>query len=768
VINHKNLFHKILYTAALAVVPALAQTPWVAGDYVGYMYWQYPPSAIDFTSLTQVNVFSVIPNNDGTLNTTLFIDAVNGPLVAKNIATLAHAAGKKAVLVIGGAGTGAQFQSATSATYMNAFVQNLTNTVQTWGFDGVDIDWEPIATSDYATVLQLIGKLRTALPGKMITADVGWLSSNFALSSTDAQFYALLAAAVDQMNIMSYGMADAWGGWAAWHSSAITGEGGNHPSSVASSVALYRAAGVPAAKLGVGIGFYGSCWKAPVTAPLQAVGASYIVASDNTMGFANIMNSYYNAANYHMDQAAQAPYLSFASATGPAGCTFISYENEASVALKAQYVKANGLGGALLWQLNEAYNPAAADPNSLLHAVGKAFLNGTTATASTASVASNLNPAAVGQAVTFTAHVSGSDGGVPAGTVTFNDGATPIGSATLSAGAAAVTVSNLTAGTHSITASYGGSATYAMSVSAALTETVNGTTTPATATTLKSSLNPAAVGQAVTFTATVAVVAPGTGTPAGTVTFKDGATTLGSVALGGGVAALTVSNLTAGAHSITASYGGSTAYAASVSAALTESVSTKPGTTVALGSSVNPAVYGQAVTFTATVAVVAPGTGTPAGTMTFKDGGTTLGSATLSGGKAALTVSTLAVGAHSITASYGGSTAHAASVSAAVSQTVGQSATTTSLTSSKNPARYRASITFTATVKVVAPGTGTPVGVVDFYDGTIPMGSAMLNNGKATVTTTTLGTGNRSIKAVYTGTANYGGSNSSVLTQIVN
>ena len=365
-----------LLVSVCALQPrAAAAGPWVAGFYAGWSSDVYPPSAIDFNSLTHVMVFSVLPRTDGTLDTSLFIDSVNGPLVAKDVAQRAHAAGKKAILTVGGSDTYFQFEGATSAASMNAFVQNLVNTVRAWGFDGVDIDWEPLLPADYSAMVGLVHNLRAANPGMLITADVAWLNANFPLSTGDALFYAQLGAAVDQMNIMTYGMADNWGGWVSWHSSALYGEGANHPSSVSSSARMYLNAGVPASKLGIGIGFYGSCWNSPANAPLQALGLSQVVASDNTMTFAAIKNSYYTASSYHYDATAEAPYLSFSTPTGASQCTFVSYEDETSVAAKAQYVIQSGLGGAIIWQLAEGYNPAAPDPSSLLHAVGRSFLN---------------------------------------------------------------------------------------------------------------------------------------------------------------------------------------------------------------------------------------------------------------------------------------------------------------------------------------------------------------------------------------------------------
>jgi streptogramin lyase len=94
-----------------------------------------------------------------------------------------------------------------------------------------------------------------------------------------------------------------------------------------------------------------------------------------------------------------------------------------------------------------------------------------------------------------------------------------------------------------------------------------------------------------------------------------------------------------------------------VNVAVTNSVGTGTGTgaytyslgsTTTLGSSSNPSVFGQSVTFTATVTAGATGT------VTFKEGPTTLGTDTLSGGTAIFQTTTLALGGHTITAVYGG------------------------------------------------------------------------------------------------------------------
>jgi hypothetical protein len=296
-----------------------------------------------------------------------------------------------------------------------------------------------------------------------------------------------------------------------------------------------------------------------------------------------------------------------------------------------------------------------------------------------------------------------------------------------------------------------------------LTLTVN---KAGTATSLISSANPSFFGQTVTFTATVSATAPASGTPTGTMTFKDGSTTLGTATLTGGSATLATSALSVGSHSITASYNGDTNFLVSSSAALSQTVN-KAATAIALSSSLNPCGGGQTVTFTATVSPIAPGAGTPTGTVTFKDGSTTLGTSTLSGGKASLTTSALSLGSHSITASYGGDANFSGGVSPTLVQVINKAATKTSLMSSLNPCGGSQAVTFTATVSPVAPGGGTPTGTVTFNDGSTTIGSAPLSSGKARLTVSKLSTGNHPITATYGGDANFLGSTSAVLNQSV-
>lgn len=181
---------------------------------------------------------------------------------------------------------------------------------------------------------------------------------------------------------------------------------------------------------------------------------------------------------------------------------------------------------------------------------------------------------------------------------------------------------------------------------------------------LTSSANPSFYGTSVTFTATVG--AGSSPTPTGTITFYDGATVLKTVTMSGGSASYSTSSLSVGAHNITADYSGDSAWQATNSAALTQTVS-PAGATITLTSSASAVFLDNPITFSATVA--SPN-GIPSGTVTFLDGSTAIGSAPLDAGHASLTVSSLAAGAHSITAIYGGNIDFAAVTSSALTEEI--------------------------------------------------------------------------------------------------
>ena len=374
----------------------------------------------------------------------------------------------------------------------------------------------------------------------------------------------------------------------------------------------------------------------------------------------------------------------------------------------------------------------------------------------TTTLTSSLNPSVYGQAVTFTAVVSAALG-TPTGTVIFFAGSTALGSATLANGSASLSTSSLSAGSHSITAAYQGSGAFEPSTSSPLKQVVNVSTTKTAVTT---SGSPSFVGQPVTFSATVTDIY-GAIPDGELVTFYDDGTAIGTGTTAGGVATFTTSSLTAKTHTVKATYAGDGVFKPSSGTVM--QVVDKYPTTTALSSSLNPSNYGQTVTFTATVTPTGPYPLT--GKVVFKDGTTWIGAATLSSGVATLTKSQLAVGTRSITATYNGDASNGNSVPAAITQTVSQASLTMVLTSTPNPSTLGKSVKFTATL---TSNGGVPAGqpVTFSYNG-VTLGTANVNKGVATFSTTTLPRGSDPVTAAYAGSVDYSSASASV-TQVVN
>lgn len=295
-------------------------------------------------------------------------------------------------------------------------------------------------------------------------------------------------------------------------------------------------------------------------------------------------------------------------------------------------------------------------------ALGQTVLNATTTT----SLSVDATPGTYGKPVSFAAQVS-SNGGIATGVVRFEEAGRIIGTAELDAsGKAVFALATLLPGGHQIVATYLGDGKASLSSSAPLALAVKQTTSLAVA----SSVNPARTLSAVTLSATVTNA--GAVPASGSVTFHDGATVLGSAALGsGGTAALRIPQMAAGTHTITASYEGDGANFGSEAPSLNEVVELRPTSTTVTGTSTdktNP----QQVTLIAVVR--GDGSVPPSGMVTFSNGTVTLGVASVDAtGVASITV-IFNTTTQQIVASYAGDVSYSGSESAATPISAGKPA----------------------------------------------------------------------------------------------
>lgn len=467
-----------------------------------------------------------------------------------------------------------------------------------------------------------------------------------------------------------------------------------------------------------------------------------------------------NDGNQAMAFTAITPDANAAVDAGSTTCNAsIAIDTQCTVG--AEFAPTSTASNPLVGNITLTGNPA--DSPLGIQVVGQALgLNDANVTLS-----STQNPSVYGQTVTLNVSVKqdpNSKQGTPTGTVTFSDtfgGVTnPLGAAQkLDAnGNASLPIATLAVGTHVITASYSGDTYYSAATSNPLSQVVQ---EQVTVTVVSSSPNDTSTfGTTVIFTANVAV--SGGITASGTVSFYNNGTYLGSGTLSGsGAATFSTATLPVGSDSITASYTDAN-NVTGTSSPLTQTVEQQ--TTTGLVSSLNPSIHGNPVTFTATV--VATGSVVPTGTVTFLDGATPIGTGTLSASGAATAVAvfqtaSLAAGTHTITASYAGDADNFSSTSAALTQTVNITSTTTALTASTNPAIAGKTVTFTATVST---NGGVAAGTVNFYNGSALLGSGILSGtGVATYSTATLAVSTYSITAGYQGNANDSASTSAAL-----
>lgn len=378
----------------LAWSPSPQGRKWINGYYAGWFWETYPPEAVDMSTMTHF-VFGRYAPALGSLPGGRAGDLLEGAggahaEVENTLITKAHAASVKAVMMVGGDSDGPGFLAATAnATVRARFIQNILDKAVQKGYDGVDIDWEEELDTPAARAqaLALLRELRTASEQRPryqgAPLEISW--PGFWVNKNDPDitpWHAEVAASVDRFNLMTYSMAGDWG-WLSWHHSPLFGADTYHPTSIESTVQAYLDAGVPRAKLGIGIGLYGAYYNNPVTGPRQSLDGmqGWMDNGDwenNTQRLVNDNAFGQPGATYHWDEVAKQSYITYTQPwqRGPeTPVTYLSYEDERSIAEKGKWVRAQGLGGTLVWTVNYGYLPQH-NTNPAMQAVKQAFVSG--------------------------------------------------------------------------------------------------------------------------------------------------------------------------------------------------------------------------------------------------------------------------------------------------------------------------------------------------------------------------------------------------------
>ena len=231
----------------LAGTPAFAAA-WRTGYFTSFGGVQ-GPTTIPYSKYTHIILFQASVDSSGNIQPGYINQSI-----ANSIVTQAHAAGVKVLLSIGDQVSGSDMLGGTSASSVDNLVTQLRNQMTLYHYDGVDVDWEHPNSTQYITFLQ---KLRAGLGSAYtIASAVGNWSG---LDSIMASAYAN----VDQINVMCYDMDN--GGFGIWFNDALHQQGTTQAQTCEVRMNAFTNKGVPAAKLGVGIPFYGRHWTGGYT-----------------------------------------------------------------------------------------------------------------------------------------------------------------------------------------------------------------------------------------------------------------------------------------------------------------------------------------------------------------------------------------------------------------------------------------------------------------------------------------------------------------------
>ena len=349
---------------AMGVV-SLQTTPVVNQWSMGYWSPALPLAAIQWTGLTHIIHCAVLVKPDGTLDLS-GISADAATLVAA-----AHAHNVKALVLLGQPGLLGHTTNLDQAitNQLSTLVASIMTVVNTYGYDGVDIDWEPfVAATSGAHMKSLAAALRTALGSKFLTAAIGGYNSISYWGANHSSF--------DRLNVMTYNMIEPSYEYL-WFNSALYNQDPDY-GSLALAITDYTTVGVPAAKLGLGLAFYGWKFTGGVLAsdPSQGISGprqARVKGQEPTqaeMSYKDIV-PLITQDNYHWDPLAVVPYINHLCST-PQDYWYITYDDPQSIEAKVRYIVAQNLGGWIIWGLWDDYLPGDPHPHPLLDAVAAA------------------------------------------------------------------------------------------------------------------------------------------------------------------------------------------------------------------------------------------------------------------------------------------------------------------------------------------------------------------------------------------------------------
>lgn len=363
--------------------PAVSQNKEIIGYYPSWKWRSrdhlVTPGRIPYDKLTVINYAFFYPQPSGNL---VGRDTVGDALILRGerdiegngfkpgtaLTDLTHQHGVKVMLSIGGWEDSNNFPEVASTDAKRAqFAHSCLEQIRTYGFDGIDIDWEYPGYADhkgtsedkenFTHLLQVVRDSLTtygALTGRRYSLTAALPASASALTNYEVDKIAVL---LDQLNIMTYDFNGPWDSLSGHNAPLYAPRPDDTLRNVDAAFNLYvQTLNVPAQKVNLGVPFYGQTYSRCTSLYAPHGGA-------DTVHFSPQGAFYYDIApllgmfTRKWDDRAKAPYL-----VSAAWDILISYDDEASVSDKAQYVLDHNACGLIIWEITGDYLPDGRTP----------------------------------------------------------------------------------------------------------------------------------------------------------------------------------------------------------------------------------------------------------------------------------------------------------------------------------------------------------------------------------------------------------------------
>lgn len=334
-----------------------------AGEVVGYYAsWAsaqgYTPDKLPAERFTQINyAFAKIEDGKAVLSN----PARDGETLRGLTALRRRNPDLNIVLSLGGWDESAGFSdAAASAERRKTFAQSCVDLLVEHGLDGVDLDWEyPVSggapgvthrPQDKQNFTLLLRALRQALDrqgrrdGKAYVLTIAGAVEEGYLNNIEPQ---AVAETVDHIFLMAYDLHGPWDSSADFNAPLYTPSDGppRYRASVDDGISAWLGRGVPAEKLVLGMPLYGYIYQG-VSSRNSGLYQSF--ESAKSVPWDKVKSDYLNRSAYRQlrHEEAEVPYLYGNRA-------FLSYDDPASIAAKAELARRRGLGGVGFWELSQ-------------------------------------------------------------------------------------------------------------------------------------------------------------------------------------------------------------------------------------------------------------------------------------------------------------------------------------------------------------------------------------------------------------------------------